>query len=265
MLRNSKLPSETHDGLHVAIIMDGNGRWATRRGLPRVAGHRAGVAAVRRVVERATDVGIRGLTLYAFSSDNWNRPALEVESIFRLLRAYLRLETQRLRQRGVRLQIIGRRDRLPKKLLPEIEQAEFATAQGRCLHLRVAVDYSSRHAIARATADASAALSSHARPSPDLVRDMLTKALTAGCGNVDLLIRTGGEKRLSDFLLWESAYAELFFTERMWPDFDAADLAAAVQEFNRRERRFGGVNPLNSAGAPALPRSLRQGGDVDSA
>jgi undecaprenyl diphosphate synthase len=259
------LPSETHDGLHVAIIMDGNGRWATRRGLPRVAGHRAGVAAVRRVVERAPDVGIRGLTLYAFSSDNWNRPALEVESIFRLLRAYLRLETKRLRQQGVRLQIIGRRDRLPKKLLPEIEQAECATAQGQCLRLRVAVDYSSRHAIARATADASAAFLSNSRPLPDLVRDMLTEVLTAGCGNVDLLIRTGGEKRLSDFLLWESAYAELFFTERMWPDFDATDLAAAVQEFRRRERRFGGVNPCNSAGAPALSRSLRQGGDVDSA
>src|SRR5216683_4816371 len=135
------------EGLHVAIIMDGNGRWATRRGLPRVAGHRAGIASVRRVVERAPDLGIRRLTLYAFSSDNWRRPVDEVESIFWLLRTYLRLETEKLRQRGARLEVIGRRDRLPKLLLREIAQAECATAKGRCLHLRVAVDYSSRDAI----------------------------------------------------------------------------------------------------------------------
>src|SRR5205809_4543147 len=129
--------------LHVSIIMDGNGRWATRRGLPRVAGHRAGVAAVRRTVERAPDLGISRLTLYAFSSENWRRPASEVQSIFWLLRAYLRLETEKLRQRGARLQVTGRRDRLPKLLLREIEQAEFATAAGTCLHLRLGVDYSS--------------------------------------------------------------------------------------------------------------------------
>jgi undecaprenyl diphosphate synthase len=202
------MQSEAQDGLHVAIIMDGNGRWATRRGLPRVAGHRAGVIAVRRIVEHAPDLGIRRLTLYAFSSDNWNRPAPEVESIFRLLRAYLRLETQKLRERGVRLQIIGRRDRLPKLLLREIELAEFATSQGWRLHLRVAIDYSSRYAIAGATADASAGLSLNPRPSVDILRDVLTQALTADAGDVDLLIRTGGEKRLSDFLLWESAYAD---------------------------------------------------------
>src|SRR5437660_10109971 len=141
------MQSKFFEGLHVAIIMDGNGRWATRRGLPRVAGHRAGVAAVRRVVEHAPDVGIKRLTLYAFSSDNWSRPAGEVQSIFRLMRAYLRLETERLRQRGVRLEIIGRRDRLPKPLLREIERAEFLTAEGECLHLRIAVDYFSREAI----------------------------------------------------------------------------------------------------------------------
>jgi undecaprenyl diphosphate synthase len=227
--------------LHVAIIMDGNGRWATRRGLPRVAGHRAGVAAVRRVVEHAPDLGIRRLTIYAFSSENWRRPSQEVQSIFWLLRAYLRLEAERLRQRGARLQVIGRRDRLPKLLLREIDQAECATAEGGRLHLRVAVDYSSRDAITRAAVAVTSALSEDRLTSIDLMGSMLRQALTAESGEVDLLIRTGGEKRLSDFLLWESAYAELLFTDRMWPDFDATDLGAALGEFSRRERRFGGV------------------------
>jgi undecaprenyl diphosphate synthase len=234
--------------LHVAIIMDGNGRWATRRGLPRVAGHRAGIASVQRVVERAPDLGIRRLTLYAFSSDNWRRPADEVESIFWLLRTYLRLETERLRQHGARLEFIGRRDRLPPSLVREIARAECATAEGQRLHLRIAVDYSSRDAITRAVAGVSTALPLELL-SADLVGRMLAHALTAESGEVDLLIRTGGEKRLSDFLLWESAYAELLFTDRMWPDFDATDLDAALGEFNRRERRFGGVPeaPLHSA------------------
>jgi undecaprenyl diphosphate synthase len=236
--------------LHVAIIMDGNGRWATRRGLPRVAGHRAGIASVRRVVERAPDLGIRRLTLYAFSSDNWRRPADEVESIFWLLRTYLRLETERLRQHGARLEFIGRRDRLPPSLVRDIARAEYATAEGHRLHLRIAVDYSSRDAITRAVAGVSTAHPLELL-SADLVGRMLAHALTAESGEVDLLIRTGGEKRLSDFLLWESAYAELLFTDRMWPDFDATDLDAALGEFNRRERRFGGV--------PEAPAHSRDG------
>ena len=235
------MQSDRHKGLHVAIIMDGNGRWATRRGLPRVAGHRAGVSAVRRVVEHAPDLGIRWLTLYAFSSENWHRPADEVESIFWLLRAYLRLETEGLRQRGARLEVIGRRDRLPSLLVREITRAEYATAEGSRLHLRVAVDYSSRDAITRAAAGVTAALSPDRPPSADLLGRLLAQALTAESGEVDLLIRTGGEKRLSDFLLWESAYAELLFLDRMWPDFDATDLDAALREFGGRERRFGGV------------------------
>jgi undecaprenyl diphosphate synthase len=238
---------DQHQGLHVAIIMDGNGRWAMRRGLPRIAGHRAGVAAVRRVVERAPDVGIRRLTLYAFSCDNWRRPTAEVQSIFWLLRAFLRLETERLRQRGVRIQIIGRRDRLTSSVLREIDKAERATAGGSGLHLRVAIDYSSRDAIARAAAGANAALSGEGSPSADLLGAMLTKALTGESGEVDLLIRTGGETRLSDFLLWECAYAELLFTDRMWPDFDQVDLDAALENFKRRERRFGGVEAIVSA------------------
>jgi len=236
--------SELHKELHVAIIMDGNGRWATRRGLPRVAGHRAGVASVRRVVGHAPDLGIRWLTLYAFSSDNWNRPADEVESLFWLLRAYLRMETERLRQNGVRLEVIGRRDRLDNLLLREISRAEGATAEGQRLHLRIAVDYSSRDAITRAAAGVVVALSPDRPTSSDLLRPMLANALTAESGEVDLLIRTGGEKRLSDFLLWESAYAELLFTDQTWPDFDATDLDAALAEFKGRERRFGTIATL---------------------
>jgi undecaprenyl diphosphate synthase len=232
---------ENPQGLHVAIIMDGNGRWAMRRGLPRIAGHRAGVAALRRVVERAPDVGISCLTVYAFSCDNWRRPPSEVQGIFWLLRAFLRLETERLRQRGARLQVIGRRDRLTTSVLREIDKAECATAAGRRLLLRVAIDYSSRDSIARAAADATSALLPEGIPSFDSLGRLLKQGFIAQSGDVDLLIRTGGEKRLSDFLLWESAYAELLFTDRMWPDFDEADLEAALEEFSRRERRFGGV------------------------
>lgn len=235
---------------HVAIIMDGNGRWASRRSLPRVAGHRAGIASVRRIVERASDVGVRCLTLYAFSSDNWRRPAAEVQSIFWLLRAFLRLETARLRERGARLEVIGRRDRLPKAALQAIEDSERATCDGAGLHLRVAIDYSSRDAIARAAFNAIDALGPRRFASPDLFGPMLSTSLTANCGDVDLLIRTGGEKRLSDFLLWECAYAELHFTERMWPEFDEADFDSALAEFAHRERRFGAVPE------PSLARGL---------
>jgi undecaprenyl diphosphate synthase len=231
-MQNHKL-----EGLHVAIIMDGNGRWATRRGLPRIAGHRAGVAALRRVVERAPDIGIGCLTVYAFSSDNWRRPASEVDGIFRLLRAFLRLETERLRQRGARLQVIGRRDRLANSVLREIEKTECATAAGHGLLLRVAIDYSSRDAMARAAA----ALSNKWPPAIDSLGSFLTQAFDSQNADVDLLIRTGGEQRLSDFMLWESAYAELVFTDQMWPDFCEADLEAALEEFRRRERRFGGL------------------------
>jgi undecaprenyl diphosphate synthase len=228
-------------GLHVAIIMDGNGRWAQRRGLPRVAGHRAGIASVRRTVEHALDAGIARLTLYAFSSDNWRRPRAEVQRIFWLMRAFLRLETERLRQRGARLQVIGRRDRLPQAVLQLIERAERVTAAGTRIRVCVAIDYSSRDAITRAAASAATTLLNSGSPTPDLLSPLLMEALAEQSADVDLLIRTGGEQRLSDFLLWESAYAELYFTDRMWPDFGEADLQAALEEFNRRERRFGGV------------------------
>jgi undecaprenyl diphosphate synthase len=231
----------TSSGLHVAIIMDGNGRWAARRGLPRVAGHRAGLTAARRTVEHADAIGIHCLTLYAFSSDNWRRPAAEVERIFWLLRAFLRLETEGLRQRGARLSVIGRRDRMPRAALGAIERAEEVTAGGRGLHLRVAIDYSSREEIARAACDA-VGRGDEKLLGPERMRAAMTSALSRESGDVDLLIRTGGEKRLSDFLLWECAYAELFFTDRMWPEFGERDLDAALEEFGRRERRFGAVS-----------------------
>lgn len=234
------MESPTRPGMHVAIIMDGNGRWAKQRALPRVVGHRAGVAAVRRAVEHAPALDIRVLTLYAFSCDNWARPAQEVESIFWIIRAFLRLECERLRKQGVRLEVIGRRDRIPAPLLREIERTESATTGGRTLHLRIAIDYSSRGSIAAATAAAFAS-SPLETVTADRMRSIITHTLTSGCGEVDLLIRTGGEKRLSDYLLWESAYAELHFTSRMWPDFDNGDLEAAVNDFRHRERRFGAV------------------------
>ena len=254
MRRSVETGKRCGEGLHVAIIMDGNGRWATRQGLPRLAGHRAGVMAARRIVEHAEELGIRCLTLYAFSSDNWRRPAAEVERVFWLLRAFLRLETARLSDRGVRFKAIGRRNRIPEAALRSIERAEEATAGGCGLHLRVAIDYSSRDAIARAACEA-AALSEEAQFGPDAMRQMVTQALAGDCGDVDLLIRTGGEKRLSDYLLWECAYAELFFTDRMWPEFDEADLEAALGEFRGRERRFGGV--VEAAGEAVVAGARR--------
>ena len=207
--------------LHVAIIMDGNGRWATCRGLPRAVGHRAGAKAVRRTVESAPDLGIGALTLYAFSSDNWQRPAAEVAALMTLLSRYLRRETPRLCANGVRLLVVGRRDRLSAGLRADMDRAEAATAGGQRLVLRVAVDYSARDAIRR---------SFETPEAPGLLPD------------VDLLIRTGREKRLSDFLLWECAYAELWFSDVLWPDFAAADLRAAVEDFRGRNRRFGGLD-----------------------
>jgi len=224
--------------LHVGIIMDGNGRWATRGGHSRSAGHREGARAVRRIVEAAPDLGIEVLTLYAFSADNWRRPPGEVAVLMRLFREYLRVETERCLETGVRLEIIGRRDRIDRGLRRRIEMSQRATVSGTRLHLRVALDYSSRDAILRAA--------QCLRPGTVATRDSFTRLLAivdhgTPVPGLDLLIRTGGERRLSDFLLWEAAYAELLFVERMWPDFGAEDLAAAVREFETRERRYGGL------------------------
>jgi undecaprenyl diphosphate synthase len=235
----------TQSALHVAIIMDGNGRWATRRGLPRTAGHRAGARTVRTIVEAAPAAGVRMLTLYAFSSDNWKRPAREVAALMRIFRAYLAAETAACVQSGVRLNVIGRRDRLPATLLTAIAAAEGATRGGARLDLRIALDYSAQDGILEAARRAAGAALSR-----DEFALLLDGAIHAGAPTtpVDLLIRTGGEQRLSDFLLWETAYAELYFSAVMWPDFGPADLQDAVGAFGARERRFGGL-PASSQAA----------------
>ena len=225
--------------MHIAIIMDGNGRWAAERNLPRHAGHRAGARAVETVVRAAAQRGIGTLTLYAFSCDNWQRPRPEVEALFGLLRRYLLTQTDRCLAESIRLNVIGRRDRLSEALLRQIERSERLTAQCTGLHLRLAIDYSSRQMLIEAgrrlrdirLEDTSQYLSflaqaEHSQPAAPAV---------------DLLIRSGGERRLSDFLLWECAYAELHFVDCLWPDFDAAAFAHALAEFARRQRRFGRI------------------------
>ena len=248
----------TQSALHVAIIMDGNGRWAEARGLPRAAGHREGVAAVRRTIEAALSHGIETLTLYAFSSDNWERPPREVQWLMRLFREYLRSEVNRAVATGIRLTVIGRRDRLAAPVLSAIEAAEHKTRDGARLHLRIAVDYSARDAILRAA--------QCLVPGAPVTREQFGRLLSIAdhgatrVPDVDLLIRTSGEQRLSDFLLWESAYAELLFLPVLWPDFSAGDLEGALQQFRGRRRRFGRLpgaevpaRPEAPAGAPFLP------------
>lgn len=227
--------------------MDGNGRWATARGLPRCEGHRAGATAARRVIEAAPNHGVRTLTLYAFSADNWARPWAEVGPLMALLERYLRSECERCARDGVRISVIGRRDRIGRGVQRAIDAAEEATREGRALHVRLAVDYSGRESIVMA-AQRSAA-----------TREAVGRELGE---DVDLLIRTGGEQRLSDFLLWESAYAELVFSNKLWPDFGAADLEEAVRVFSRRDRRFGGLGkpPLGESFGRDEARTIRNGG-----
>ena len=225
--------------LHVAVIMDGNGRWAAARGWPRLAGHRAGAEAVRHTVEAARQMGVGTLTLYAFSSDNWRRPAEEASGLMQLFEEHLRTQTPKCLEQGIRINVIGRRDRLNASLLAAIDWAEHTTSTARNLWLRLAVDYSARDSILRAA--------ECPRPSRPLTREGFDSLLAgvshsqAVAADVDLLIRTGGEQRLSDFLLWECAYAELFFPAKMWPDFGAADLEACLREFHSRDRRFGAL------------------------
>jgi undecaprenyl diphosphate synthase len=246
--------------MHVAIIMDGNGRWAQQRGLLRSVGHHAGARTVRRIVEAAVRSSIDVLTLYAFSSDNWSRPRVEVHNLMTLFRRYLQSEVVRCVENGVRVRVVGRRDRLHKDLIRIIEQAEHVTAGCNRMLLQLAVDYSARDAIARAALTAARegiddalgssselATTDDGRAPRDAIRafgERIADAIGAPVGdsnNVDLLIRTGGERRLSDFLLWECAYAELVFVDAYWPDFDEQAFAAALAEYKRRERRFGGL------------------------
>jgi len=231
------LPPIPRSRPHVAIIMDGNGRWARARGKPRTFGHRAGAQAVRRTVKAAARQGVSVLSLYAFSADNWGRPREEVDTLLGLLEKYLRVEMRRCLSNGIRLRVIGRRDRLPGSLQLEVARAEARTAGGTRMLLRIAVDYSARDAILAAAAE-----SRGAGADREGFGEALAHVIHGGeARDVDLLIRTGGEQRLSDFLLWESAYAELYFTDRTWPDFDGDDLAKALAWFRGRERRFGGL------------------------
>lgn len=243
------------DRFHVAVIMDGNGRWAQERGRPRVAGHMAGISAVRRAVESAPELGITTLTLYAFSADNWRRPRAEVSHLMLLFQRHLDSERTRLVENGVRLSVIGRRDRIPDSLKRRIAHVEEQTSEGTSLHLRIAIDYSARDAL----------LAAFGRMPPGVpatrqaFEHYLARAMHApdGTRDVDLLIRTGGERRLSDFLLWESAYAELLFTDVLWPEFSADDLASAVGAFGARDRRYGGLSCPPGRPTDSLPRERR--------
>ncbi|MGO8731548.1 MAG: polyprenyl diphosphate synthase [Terriglobia bacterium] len=233
--------------IHAAIIMDGSGRWAGARGLSRSAGHLEGVKAVRRTVQAAPGLGIGTLTLHAFSSDNWQRPSCEVRDLMSIFEEFLRSSVADWVGAGIRTNVIGRRDRLDPSLVTAVEAVEAATLEGRQLHLRLAIDYSARDAIICAARW----LGNSEQTTPaEFARLLAAGDLGRGpVPDLDLLIRTGGEQRLSDFMLWECAYAELIFTDRLWPDFDAASLEAAVREFRSRYRRFGRVPETVPAGA----------------
>lgn len=243
--------------MHVAIIMDGNGRWAEQRGLPRRAGHRAGARAARRIIEAAARSSVDCLTLYAFSSDNWSRPREEVSHLMYLLKRYLQSEISRCVENDIRLNIIGRRDRLNPELVAIIERAESLTASGKQMLLRVAIDYSARDAVAQSAHQTHSNCACFAEGKERACFEAaLAEQMHASvpAGDVDLLIRSGGERRLSDFLLWECAYAELVFVDTYWPDFSEPEFEAALRDFDGRERRFGG--------APATGHSISAQAEV---
>lgn len=238
---------------HIAVIMDGNGRWANRRGLPRIAGHRAGVSSVRETVETCAQLGVGALTLYAFSIENWKRPRGEVDMLWRLLRLYLRKELETLQRNNIRLQAIGRLDLLPAKVQDELQNSVKLTAHCSGMQLNLAINYSGRAEMV----DAVNALIHQARLKGTLDtlavnEEMLAAHLyTAALPDPDLLIRTSGEMRISNFLLWQIAYAELYVTDTLWPDFNQSELLKAILEYQKRERRFGGLGTQRME--PALP------------
>ncbi|MFC5355397.1 isoprenyl transferase [Azospirillum himalayense] len=230
---------------HVAVIMDGNGRWAKSRGLPRTAGHKKGVDAVRRTVEAAGDLGIGYLTIFSFSSENWRRPEEEVSDLMQLLRFYLRSEIADLHRNGVRLRVIGDRARLSKDIVGLIDNAETLTRDNRKLTLVVALSYGSRQEITLAARRLAEEVKAGTLDPEDITEDRLSERLfTADIPDPDLIVRTSGEKRISNFLLWQAAYAELVFVDTLWPDFSKRDLEAAIEEFHRRERRFGATTGI---------------------
>lgn len=231
-----------HAPLHVAIVMDGNGRWAKRRGLPRQVGHPKGVDAIRRVVEAAPDQGVRYLTLYAFSTENWRRPAGEVAEVMRLLKLYVNSDLDKLAREGVKVRILGRRAGLPADVAEIVERAERQTAHNDKFFLQVAFNYGGRADIIDAARALAAEAAAGAVAPEDITEDMLQSRLsTGGIPDPDLVIRTSGEQRLSNFLLWETAYSEFVFQDVLWPDYDAEHLRIAIEEFKKRERRYGGA------------------------
>jgi undecaprenyl diphosphate synthase len=229
---------------HIAIIMDGNGRWAKKRGLPRIAGHKVGVSTVRSVVEDCANLGIQALTLYAFSAENWKRPRTEIDMLWRLLRYYLRHELEDLQKNNIRLYAIGHVEALPERAYEELRAVERATARNTGMRLNLAINYSARVELT----DAVNALIDEARIEGRLSslvvdeKQIAQRLYTAGQPEPDLLIRTSGEMRVSNFLLWQIAYAELYVTDTLWPDFNRAELLRAILDFQRRERRFGGLS-----------------------
>jgi undecaprenyl diphosphate synthase len=237
-----RLPSERALPRHVAIIMDGNGRWASARGLPRVAGHRRGAEAVRETVRAAAEIGLEYLTLFSFSSENWKRPEAEVRDLMRLLRRYLLSEIAELHQQGIRLRILGERERLAPDILELINEAERRTAANRRMTLVIALSYGGRWEILQAARRLALEVAQGLRDPAGIDEASFAGALqSAGIPDPDLLIRTSGERRISNFLLWQLAYAELLFVERLWPDFRREDLLAAIADYRQRERRFGAV------------------------
>ena len=235
-------PDPTPGPHHVAIIMDGNGRWAKARGLPRVAGHRRGADAVRRVIRGAAELGIPVLTLFAFSTENWTRPADEVSDLMGLLRHYLRNELEELRKNGARLRVIGDRDRLAKDIVSDITDAEARTRVNTRIDVNICINYGARDEILRATRSLARKVAAGEMKADDIDETRFeAELLTAGVRDPDLLIRTSGEQRISNFLLWQCAYAELVFVDTLWPDFGKEHLEQAIAEFRRRERRYGGV------------------------
>ncbi len=242
MISAQPVPADPGAGApaHVAIIMDGNGRWAASRNLPRIAGHRAGAQALRRIIEAAIRHGVKWLTIYAFSSENWQRPQSEVVDLTGLLRHYLRHEVAELARQGVQLRFLGDHSRFEADIRAELDRAQALTSGNTRLCLNVALSYGARHEIVQAMRGLAQAVSDGALIPDAITETDVARALSTGdMPDPDLMIRTGGEQRLSNFLLWQSAYAELVFLDRLWPDFSADDFAQSLAEFTRRERRFG--------------------------
>lgn len=237
---NTKLPQ------HIAIVMDGNGRWAKKRFLPAAAGHKAGVEAVRTILEACQNINIKNLTLFAFSSENWSRPALEVKALMQLFSSYLDNEIDELTEKNIRVRFIGRRDRFSSELLMKINHAEQQTIHCTKFNLTLAIDYGGQWDIVEAAKQLAIDVSSGKLTTAEITPELFDKHLClAELPNPDLMIRTSGEYRISNFLLWQLAYAEFYFTDVLWPDFDKEELARAIKSFSQRDRRFGGRNEMD--------------------